>query len=122
MATRLPPPLEKSVQTACKKLLRLSRIAVYDTSQPFKAAITPGLPDLICFCPKRGLFFMECKRKGARQTDAQEEFQALSERAGIPYVLGGIDQLTTFLYGLGDAPVTLAQYPKGLPDNPNQEE
>ena len=89
--------LEKHVQRAVKGLLGQMSIAVYDTSQPFAAKITPGVADLICFCPRRGLFFVECKRKGGKQSPAQQVFQRHCEDAGVPYLLGGVDEVTEFL-------------------------
>ena len=89
--------LEKHVQRAVKDLLRQMSIAVYDSSQPFAAKITPGVADLICFCPRRGLFFCEVKRKGGKQSPAQKVFQTHCEAAGIPYILGGVDEVSEFL-------------------------
>ena len=90
-------PTEKQVQAAVKDLLGQMSVEVWDTSQPFAAAITPGLPDLLCICPKRGVFFVECKRPGGKQTPAQRGFQAACEVAGTPYVLGGVDEVAEFL-------------------------
>lgn len=90
-------PLEKHVQSAIKKLLGYYDIAVYDTSQPFRAAVTPGVPDLLCFCTTRGFFVIECKSEDGRQSKAQREFQSHCEAAGVPYVLGGIENVATFL-------------------------
>lgn len=73
------PISEKRVQHAVKQVLALHRIRYWDTSQPFRAAITPGLPDLLCICPRRGLFFVECKAERGKLTAAQEEFAALCE-------------------------------------------
>lgn len=81
----LKPQTEKQIQTATKKVLALHGVRVWDTSQPFRAAITPGLPDLICICPRRGLFFVECKTEGGKLTAAQEEFAALCKQANVPY-------------------------------------
>lgn len=90
-------PTEKEVQRHVKKLLALFGVGVYDTSQPFKAAITPGVPDLICFCQRRGLFFVEVKRPGGKQSEEQAEFQRQAEAAGVPYILGGVDEVKAFL-------------------------
>jgi hypothetical protein len=88
---------EKVVQTSVKRLLDLFNVAVYDTSQPFRAKITPGVPDLICFCEKRGLFFVEVKDEKGKQTPAQSAFECLANKAGIPYILGGVDEVKSFL-------------------------
>jgi len=44
-----------------------------------------GFPDLTAFIPQ--LVFIEVKRPGQKQTEAQERFQALCERVGIRYIL-----------------------------------
>ena len=90
-------PLEKEVQRDIVKLLTMFGVAVWNTSQPFAAKITPGVPDLLCICPRRGVFFVECKRPGGKQTPAQRGFQAACEVAGTPYVLGGVDEVAEFL-------------------------
>lgn len=95
---------EKQVQESVKRLLRLYGVAIYDTSQPFRAAITPGLPDLICFCEKRGLFFVEVKGSDGKQTAVQKVFEMLSMRARIPYILGGVEEVATFLRETTGAP------------------
>lgn len=88
---------EKEVQHAVKKLLAFARVVVYDTSQPFRAAITPGLPDLICFCPKRGLFFVEVKRDGGRLSQAQFDFGSYCAAFEVPYIVGGVTEVAEFL-------------------------
>lgn len=88
---------EKQIQYAVKRLLAVARVVVYDTSQPFRAAITPGVPDLICFHRERGLFFIECKREGGRQTVPQFEFGCHCDMAGVPYIVGGTREVADFL-------------------------
>lgn len=90
-------PTEKQVQLGVKRLLGSFAIKYYDTSQPFRAAITKGVPDLICICQKRGLFFVECKREGGIQTPEQKDFQERCEKAGVPYILGGTEEVARFL-------------------------
>lgn len=80
-------PSEKAVQTACKRYLRLVGAQVWDTSQPFRAAITPGLPDLLVFLPRQGLVFVECKAPGGRLTPAQRDFRDACQAAGVPYLV-----------------------------------
>lgn len=96
---KLPVPTEKQVQHAVKDLLRKLGCRVYDTSQPMRALITPGVPDLIVFHPLRGLLFIECKAHGGKQSEAQIDFQRLSEHAGIPYIVGGVEETLAFLVG-----------------------
>lgn len=98
---------EKTEQRQIKRLLDNVGIAWYDTSQPFHAAITPGLPDLVCFRPLIGLegldpprwclFFIEVKRRGEGQTPAQRLFEELCHWSGIPYVLGSTTEVAQFL-------------------------
>lgn len=88
---------EKREQRAVKNLLAMLNIAVYDTSQPFRAAITAGVPDLLCFCTKRGFFVVEVKSGRGKQTPAQRTFQELCEDANVPYVLGGTAEVAAFL-------------------------
>lgn len=88
---------EKTVQAEIKRLLGTHEIEVYDTSQPFRAAITPGVPDLLCFCPRRGFFVVEVKSATGKQSAAQLHFQHLCERAGVRYILGGVAAVTAFL-------------------------
>jgi hypothetical protein len=65
---------------------------------------TPGVPDLIVFHPTRGLFFVECKRPGGRQSNAQCEFQLYCAAARIPYILGGATEVATFLGAKSSSP------------------
>lgn len=44
-----------------------------------------GFPDLVCFTPK--FYFIECKAKNGTQSPEQKDFQALCERADVPYIL-----------------------------------
>lgn len=95
---------EKTEQRAIKRMLDQLGIAWYDTSQPFHAAITPGLPDLVCFKPLIDgesapwrLFVIETKRRGGVQTPAQALFEQLCLWAGIPYVLGSTTEVAEFL-------------------------
>lgn len=100
---------EKVEQRQIKRMLDSLGIAWYDTSQPFHAAITPGVPDLICFKPLIDgegppwrLFFIEVKKRGGIQTPAQRLFEQLCLWAGIPYILGSSTEVAEFL-GLENA-------------------
>lgn len=94
---KLPAQTEKQVQAEVKELLSICNVVAYDTSQPFRAAITPGVPDLLCFGPRHGFFVVEVKRPGGAQSAAQKQFQHHCERAGVPYVLGGVFAVLAFL-------------------------
>lgn len=97
-------PSEKQVQADVNDLLGKIGCRVWDTSQPMRALITPGLPDLLVFHPKRGLLFVECKAPGGKQSEAQEDFQRLCSRAGVPYIVGGVQEVLAFLVGGHDEP------------------
>lgn len=82
---------EKQIQAACKKLLKQMGFAVWDTSQPFRARITPGIADL--FVAGRGYnAWIECKAGYNKQSKEQEEFQREVEAHGGMYVLARSEQ------------------------------
>ena len=84
MKKRLPAPTEKQIQAGIVRSLRQIGAGVYDTSQPHRALITPGLPDLLVFF--RGRFaFAEVKRPGGRLTPGQRAFRAECQDAGVPF-------------------------------------
>ena len=77
-------PTEKQTQAGITKALRMLGAAVWDTSQPHRAKITPGLPDLLVF--HRGRFtFAEVKRPGGKLTKPQKVFRDECEAAGVPW-------------------------------------
>lgn len=77
---------EAQIQAACKKLLKQMGFAVWDTSQPFKARITPGLADL--FVAGRGRnAWIEVKAGYNKQTPEQIEFEREVKEHGGIYVL-----------------------------------
>jgi hypothetical protein len=95
---------EKVEQRQIKRMLDSLGIAYYDTSQPFHAAITPGLPDLLCFKPLIDgsgppwrIFFIEVKKRGESQSPAQCLFEQMCLWSGIPYVLGSTDDVARYL-------------------------
>jgi len=95
---------EKETQAAVKKLYRDAGAIVYDTSQPRRAQITPGVPDLIVFLTWRGkgyMFFHEVKTSAGRQSSAQKGFQDSCDRAGETYLLGGVPEGIDHLRTLG---------------------
>ncbi len=72
---------------------------------------TGGLPDLIAFLHQRTYqgavavqapgarvaLFIECKAKGGRMSDDQKELRALCQAAGVPHVVGGLDDVIAWL-------------------------
>lgn len=89
MTRRGPQAPEKRAQLLSKRLYGAAGCVVFDTSQPFRAAITPGVPDLLVFHPARGAFwFHEVKAgKGALSPD-QRRFQMLCGDCHIAHVVG----------------------------------
>lgn len=80
------PRSEKEIQQAVKNALRAMGFGIWDTSQPFEAKITPGLPDL--FVVGRGLMaWVEVKSATGRQSPAQAAFQRAVEENGGIYLL-----------------------------------
>ncbi len=77
---------EKEIQASVKRFLQGVGYSVWDTSQPFAAKITPGLPDL--FVTGRGrCVWIECKSAKGKQSEAQTAFQAAVEANGGRYIL-----------------------------------
>lgn len=77
---------------------------VYETSQYGKPkGMSPGIPDLLVFaghCSRAptGFWFHEVKGgENPRQSDAQQEFEAHADAAGVPYVLGDARAGAVFL-------------------------
>ena len=124
---------EHDEQQRIKRLLDLAAIDYYDTSQPFQAFITPGLPDLRCFAwvPLEALmafgngasgaatyeggrhwsymtFEIETKAPGVgRQSPEQATYERRCEVSGHPYVLGGLLEVKAFLEAVGLAKRTV---------------
>ena len=90
---------EKEIQRRVHLRLTELGVAVYWLSQPRASKQTPGLSDLLCFCPVRGLFFVETKAAGGVQSEAQQKFQGRCRIAGVPYILGGLTEVEAFLQG-----------------------
>ena len=91
---------EKSVQGDVVNLYKSVGCKVWDTSQPFRAAITPGLPDLIVF-RKQKMWWHETKAEDGKQSSAQKGFQDACEGTGQTYLLGGADVAIAHLKSLG---------------------
>lgn len=90
---------EKEIQRRiCERLKKLGA-AVYWLSQPRESGQTAGVPDLVVFDPARGMFWIECKAAGGKQSEEQKRFQTRCELAGVPYVIGGLTEVEQFLKG-----------------------
>lgn len=79
-------PSEKQIQAGIVKTLRMLGASVWDTSQPHRAKITPGLPDLLVFHGCR-FAFVEVKRPGRGLTPGQELFRSECEAAGVAFAV-----------------------------------
>ena len=93
---------EKQTQAAVKRLYRDIGAVCYDTSQPFRAKITPGVPDLLVFLPRKQEFWMhEVKSPTGKQSPAQHLFESACILSAIPYVCGGVDAALAHLKAIG---------------------
>ncbi len=98
-ATRQP---EKSVQGDVVNLYKGVGCKVWDTSQPFRAAITRGLPDLVVFLSrKQTMWWHETKAEDGKQSEEQAGFENLCELTHQTYLLGGVDVAIAHLKSLG---------------------
>ena len=94
--------LEKDVQREGMLLLQSLGAFVLRTNQPRQSRVSPGLPDVIALLPRRkGVLFWEAKGPKGKQSDAQILVQARCAQADVPYVVGGLDELTFALQHLG---------------------
>ena len=85
------PRTEAQIQAACKALLKTVGFSVWDTSQPFRARITPGIADL--FAAGRGMnVWIECKAGYNKQSAEQKDFQQKVEANGGRYLLAYSEQ------------------------------
>jgi hypothetical protein len=82
--------LEKEEQRECVKIYRAHGCVVYSTSQARASKVSAGIPDLLVFAPRVGVFFVhEIKRSaGGVPSSAQAEFQSLCFGCGVRYVIG----------------------------------
>ena len=92
---------EKSVQRDVKRLYHNVGGRVYDTSQPFRAFITPGVPDLVVYMPRvETMFFHEVKTPMGKLTDPQKGFIEIAESCGQRVIVGGVPAALEILYEL----------------------
>lgn len=82
---------EAEIQAAIKRLLKAVGFSFWDTSQPFRARITPGVADL--FVAGRGVTcWIEVKAGYNKQTPEQIEFQRKVEENGGRYFVARHEQ------------------------------
>lgn len=77
-------PLESDVKAGITKALRTCGAQVWDTSQPHRAMITPGVPDLLVFLGPR-FTFAEVKRPGGALSAGQRQFMEACRVACVPH-------------------------------------
>ena len=94
---------EKAEQLEVERLYRTAACEVVRFSQPRATFQTPGIPDIRVYCVrKRCSWWHEVKRpKGGKQSDEQKLFQAMAERCGETYILGGWEEAYAYLRQLG---------------------
>jgi hypothetical protein len=83
-------------------MLEMLGFRVWQTSQPQRAMMSPGLPDLVVFHPRRKLFFFwETKAAGGKLSEAQLDFLAACAACGVPHGYGGLAEAKAFLVQQG---------------------
>lgn len=100
-------PLEKSVAKDCDDMMRDMGWTVIKLAQRGSRAlnrtstVTKGIPDRKYY---RGsdTFWYESKQEHGVQSEDQKKFQAMCERAGELYVIGGVSELKAFLRQCGE--------------------
>lgn len=103
---RLP---EKAVQRQIVGLLRLLGWQVWVLGTVRRRGDhpgtmqTPGAPDLLCLGPVThpGLLCVEVKAKGGRLRPDQQRFRDACQAAGVPHVVGGLDDVVRWLEAHG---------------------
>lgn len=88
---------EKEIQRRIVQRLGKLGVIVYSLSQPRATKQSLGLPDLCCFDPVRGMFWIEVKAADGKLRDEQRVFQELCEKAGVGHVTGGLAEVEAFL-------------------------
>lgn len=78
-----PQPLERDIQGAIVRTLKMLGASIYSTSQVRPSMVSEGLPDLLVFSPRAGFTFAEIKRPGGRMSDAQVQFRQECIACGV---------------------------------------
>src|SRR5882757_1671638 len=82
---------ESLVQQAVIRFYQSFAIQVIRFSEGRRTKVTPGWPDLACFCPQKRAFWLhEVKRDGGKQSIEQSTLQQLAESCDVPYIIGGV--------------------------------
>lgn len=99
---RMRRPREKAVQYDVKNLYQQIGGLVWDTSQPFAAKITPGVPDLFVALPRCNVaFFHEVKSARGKLSLPQQRFAETAMACDLRVVVGGVPEAVEWLYELG---------------------
>ena len=107
----MPRQRETRVQAAVVQLCRSVGGVVYVLGRPPLASDvhkgtrqTPGVPDLCVHLPVSALtacpahqLWCEVKARGGRLSEAQKGFRDFCLMAGIPHLVGGVDEVAAYL-------------------------
>jgi hypothetical protein len=114
MLHTLPRQSEKRVQAQIVSLIQaiggqvnvIGRPSPKDGRTHRGTGQTPGLPDLYAFLPlrvdvpMRGVW-IEVKAAGGKLRPEQRLFMEMCHAAGVPHILGGVDQVVAYLQAGG---------------------
>ena len=105
---------EKSEQAHIVQVLRSIGAQVYTIGRPPRrdavhkgTGIAIGLPDLLAFLPEsrtttpRHLLWVEVKSRTGRLSEAQKGFRDVCALAGVPHLVGGLDEVLAYLLERG---------------------
>lgn len=90
-------PLEKEVATRVGRVYASFGCSVDSTQQYRPSRQAVGIPDFYVMRAGLGGWWHEVKRPGGKQSAGQVDFQRRCEAAGVPYVLGGVDEAFAYL-------------------------
>lgn len=91
--------LEDEIVEEGDRMMKALGFFVIRLSQKRAAKITAGVPDRRYYhADRRIVLWWEAKAAWGRQRPDQRVFQELCDKVGDPYVLGGLEELRTWLY------------------------
>ena len=93
---------ETDVQRAVMRVYQAFGCEVRRFNEGRRTRISEGWPDLMVFCPQKGLHWAhEVKVPGGLQSSEQTVMEMLARRSGLEYVLGGIHEAQEQLRKVG---------------------
>lgn len=96
-------PTEKQTQVRVVRILEAYGAIVCNLSQPRNTMQAPGLGDLFVFLPRhKRTAWIEVKRPGGKQSDAQKGFEVMCRSCNQDYVCGGVQEVLVYLESLGE--------------------